>query len=87
MDGDVRRLVVDVTDVGDKRDVACAFVRRDYAFEGISKEDIEGTTIYPSRPSLYAQFFLSDDNMSSTGSKWFVSGKPQWIRRSLLGVL
>ena len=32
-----------VTDVGDERDVAYALVQRDYAFEGISEEDIGGT--------------------------------------------
>ena len=47
MDDDVRRLVVDVTDVGDERNVACAFVRHDYAFEGISEEDIDRSTLYP----------------------------------------
>ena len=35
MDGGVRRLVVDVPDASDERDVAYAFVRREYAFEGI----------------------------------------------------
>ena len=43
MDSDVHRLVVDVTDAGDERDVAYVLVRRDYAFEGIAEEDIDGT--------------------------------------------
>ena len=43
MDSDVCRLVVDVADVGDEKDVPYALVQRDYAFEGISEEDIDGT--------------------------------------------
>ena len=47
MDSDVHHLVVDVTDVGDERNVTCAFVQHDYAFEGISEEDIDRSTLYP----------------------------------------
>ena len=47
MDGNVRRLIVGVTDVSDERGVAYALVRRDYTFEGISEEGIKGTTLHP----------------------------------------
>ena len=45
IDGDVRRLVVDVTDLNDERDITYAFVRREYTFEGISGDDIDGATL------------------------------------------
>ena len=44
MEGDVRRLVVDVTDLNDERDITYSFVRREYTFEGISRDDIDGAT-------------------------------------------
>ena len=51
MDGGVRRLVVDVTGTSDGRDVAYAFVRCEYAFEGIS-EDIDGVALHPPGPFI-----------------------------------
>ena len=43
MHGGGYRLVVDVTG----SDVAYTFVRREYAFEGISEEDIDGAALHP----------------------------------------
>jgi len=48
----MRHLVVDVTNVSDERDVTYAFVRREYAFEGVTEEDIDGTTLYPWGPFI-----------------------------------
>lgn len=43
MDGGVRRLIVDVTDESDERDVAYAgFVRRVHTSDGIFEEDVAG---------------------------------------------
>ena len=41
MDSSARRLVVDVTGASDERDVAYAFARREYAFDGICENNID----------------------------------------------
>ena len=53
MDGGVRRLaVVNVTGATDERDVAYAFVRREYAFDDIAEENVDGTALHPLRPFI-----------------------------------
>ena len=45
MNSGVRRLVVDVIRASDDRDVAYAFARREYAFEGICEDDTDGVVL------------------------------------------
>ena len=52
MDSGVCCLVVDVTNVSDESDIAYAFVRREYAFEGIAEDDVDRATLYPRGPFI-----------------------------------
>ena len=45
MNSGVHRLVVDVIRASDDRDVAYAFARREYAFEGICEDDTDGVVL------------------------------------------
>ena len=52
MDSGVRRLVVDITNMSDKSVIAYAFVRREFAFEGIAEDVVDEATLYPRGPFL-----------------------------------
>ena len=52
-------VVVDVTDESDERDVTDALVRREYAFGGISGEDIDMTN---SRDKVYHNSPMSNQD-------------------------